>query len=321
VLFRSQAAESLNTTDDLPGVLKLTVENACRLFGTKMAMLRLYDPYGKRFLPERSVARGLPPELADLPRSLSAEPTPHTQMVMDRGWVVVPDLTAKTAEPLDRPFVELLAKLKARAFQAVALKAGHEPLGILYSIHAQPLHFSQELRSRAGDFAGDVASALKKALLLERVRRTKAAAEVVAEVTAAGYPDATSRQMIADQTREALGCSSIVLFESDADGLPIHPPTTSGVNRDVIEHPDEQKDYVLVERVLARDEPLIVPRVLEDDDFKHRRFVRLEGVRSCAAIPLKTADRTVGAMFVNYRRDHDFPREEEIGRASCRERV
>src|SRR5438034_4119390 len=224
---------------------------------------------------------------------------------MAEGWVAVADLHTGRPDWIDAAHEVMLKNTEARALQGMALKVGAEDLGVLYTIHDSPLNFSGDLGFRAAEFAANVAGALKKNILLERVTHTKAAAEVVAEVTAAGNPDLVrSLQMIAEQAKEALGCGSVVFFEhTDERGL-VHPATTAGVDRAVIEHPDEIKDYDLVLEAMTREEPWIVPRVMENDRFKDRRFVQKEFVRSSAAIPLKVGSRKVGVMFVNYRSDH-----------------
>jgi PAS domain S-box-containing protein len=310
------AAEALNQKEDVAEIVRCAVENACRLFNAKAAILFVYDAQGKAFLPERSASIGLAPRQWDELRESIRPPAVSStaKEVMNGNWIAVPDVFADPRRDwLDSHLMTLMTDINVRGFQGMALKVGAEDVGVLYTLHPMPLYFSEDLQMIAAEFADDVAWSFKKALLLDRVNRATKAAKIVADSVAKSYQHRKqSMQAIADAAKEALNCANVVLFEynADADEPLVHPATSSGVNRDVLEHPAEKKDYDLVMSILQRDEPRIVPKVLEDPDFQKRRFVEIVGVRSCAAVPLKAADRRVGAMFVNYQRDHDFSQED-----------
>ncbi|HYC92788.1 MAG TPA: GAF domain-containing protein [Thermoanaerobaculia bacterium] len=310
-----RADESLNQREGVAEIVRCAVENACRLFNAKIAILLVYDAQGDSFLPERSANVGLTSEQWDSMRdSIRPPSTSRTaKEVMSGNWIAVADVTAEPQRDWLDPQLVAVMKDAARGFQGMALKVGAENVGVLYTLHQMPLYFSEDLQLIASEFANDIAWALKKALLLETVSRTKAAAKVVAEAVAAGYQNREqSMTAIAEQVKEALNCANVVLFDFDATTNELsHPARSSaGVPREILEHPDEKKDYDLVMSILKRDEPRTVSKVLEDPDFQHRRFVEKAGIRSCAAVPLKAGDNRVGVMFVNYQRDHDFSQEE-----------
>jgi len=305
-----EAAETLTAIETVDGVVEQIVESARRAFEAQSAILWLYDR--NNCLPERSVMRGLSEAMWE---RLRKEPTVTATLdaAIDKASIIVADMNKETQyrRVLQPPTLELLSSIPASGFLAVALSVGDEHLGVLWTLHTQPLIFSEERLLIAEQFADHAAWSLKKARLLQRVTRAKAAAAVVSKL-ATDMPKRTeSLQMIAEQAMQAIGCDAVVLFENDEVGGIVHPAAAAGVlDPDGLRDPSEKKDYGLVESILARPAPRLVRRVLDEDDFKEKRFVEAEGIRSCAAVPLRAHDRAVGAMFVNYRVEHSFTSEE-----------
>src|SRR5205085_2149361 len=66
----------------------------------------------------------------------------------------------------------------------------------------------------------------------------------------------------------------------------------------------------IVRKVLRRTRPYAAEDIETDPIFRHSRFAREEGVRSCVAIPLVVRKQKVGMLFANYRSPHHFPKEE-----------
>jgi len=76
-------------------------------------------------------------------------------------------------------------------------------------------------------------------------------------------------------------------------------------------HANRASDSGIVRRMLDRDQPLFASRIEDHDDLMGD-FVIREGIRSCAALPLRAEDQKVGVMFLNYRHPHQFTHEEQL---------
>jgi len=66
----------------------------------------------------------------------------------------------------------------------------------------------------------------------------------------------------------------------------------------------------LVYKSLSQDGLEPIDDVQNHPDFRGKRFVQVERVRSCLVVPLGVAQKRVGVVFVNYRRAHRFEEDE-----------
>jgi PAS domain S-box-containing protein len=305
-----EAAESLAATEDFGSVLTEIVHSALRLFHASSAILWLSD--GETFLPERSVASGLPAATWERLQSRGPAAMGVTTETLLAGWFGVVDVTTVADAMVPEQMLDFLQSISARGYQSVPLSVGDEKLGVLYLLHEKPVPPGEDQQFIAEEFATHAAWSLKKARLLETVTKAKAAATVVAEAVAGGSSRTVyeTLDLIARHSLQALNCGAVVLFASH-DGEPVHPAATAGVrNRRAMEDEAETVDYDLVRRLLRSPQPEIVLNVKDHPDFMRRRFVRDEDIQSCAAIPLRAADGIVGVMFVNYRTPHRFTERE-----------
>lgn len=308
-----QAAEALaGATDDPQGVLKQIVRSARTVLQADSAVIWPYDDKSNSFLPDDWVGSNIPTGIRK--EFTKAEPrvggTAYT--VMRHKWIGVKDVEdVKKYEFLGESTRALLGHIGAQSFLGISLTVGDEVLGVLYINYNQPRSFSEEEQQTARTFANHAALALKKAKLLDEVRRAKRAAEALAKVSVLGDKEATLRR-VASETREVLDCDAVVLFEYDGVARKLHhPPHMVGVrNEAAASREDEVQRDSIVYTILEMTEPVMADDVYESELFNGKRFAREEGIRSCVGIPLRVGAQKVGVMFVNYRRPHHFTQEE-----------
>ena len=312
-----EAVDLLAGAGGTEDVLRQIAVSARRALEAEGSVLWLYDANarGEHFLPDRSVASGIDDAAWERFRNSGPRPRGTAYRVMGRGWIAVGDTEdAEESKPLGETTRRFLSEVGSRAFLGVALKAGQERLGALYALYDRPRVFEEEDEKRARTFANHAALTLKKAKLLDQLQKTKAAAKSVARLTVLGGRGGrqATLERIARETRQALDCGAVVLFEVDpATGRLNHPPTMVGVNHPERAYREEEiEDYGLVDEILERSTPLVVPRVPDDPLFQKTRFAREEEIKSCVAIPLQAPDRKVGVMFVNYRSFRRFTEED-----------
>jgi len=307
-----KAADALAEADDLAKVLKQIVESVREVLQADSAILWFYDAEAEAFILENSEAAGIEGEAWN--EFLRLEPHKHgtAHRVMEEAWVPVGDLgDQQQSQILGDRTRQLLHQIGAQGFQGIALRVGDEKLGVLYANYNRPCVFGDEKKEAALTFANHAALALKKAKLLDQLKRAKQAAAAVAKVMALGDRQATLGS-IARETMNAVGGDAVVLFEYDKTTQDvIHPPTMEGVtHREKALSSEEALDYKLVRKIIRRDEPYVVERISENEDFKHTRFARDEGTKSCVALPLQAGSDKMGVMFVNYRKHRRFTRDE-----------
>ena len=307
----SQAAQSMSKVSDLKQTLRTIVEEAAKMFEADFSTIWSYDSGRGQFLPEELVAVGYSEKEWQKFKEKEPQPGGWTYTALQEGWVSAPDLSNLEHTFLMESKREILKQYGIASFQAIALKVGDEPIGVLYVSYKQPRTFGEEDRRSLESFAAHAALALRNAKLLDQVSKAKTAARVVAQVTALGDHNATLNS-IAKGTLEAVRCDAVVLYVYDQVTNKLdHPPTMVGVR-----YQDRATRYrkvlldSIVYKMLESDEPYIVESITGDDLFKDSRFARDEGIESCMAITLKAAGQKVGMMFVNYHTPHRFTSEE-----------
>lgn len=306
-----QAAEAMAGALEPPQVLHNIVETAVTVLQARSATLWSYDSVREQFIPEELAAYGIPAEERESLRRKEPKTGGTAYTVMERGWVGVTHVSDRRYDFLRPSTVRLLLGLGAKSFQGAVLRVGDEKLGVLYVNYDHPRSFTADDRTTLVTFAYHAALSVKRARLLDQVRKAKKAAEVVARVTVLGKRQ-ESLQSVVRGAQEAVPCDAVVLYVYDqaADRLD-YPPTMVGVD-----FPDRATRFAAVERdsivyaMLRQPEAYLVETIAEDSPFRDTRFARDERIKSCAAIPLRLAGQTVGVMFVNYRAPHRFTSDE-----------
>jgi PAS domain S-box-containing protein len=306
-----QAAEAIAGALELPQILQQIVESACQVLEADSSAIWAFVTAGDQFIPEELVAHQIPKELLEQIRRKEPKRGGTADTVMERGWVGVVDILDRQYQFIGSSTMELLKNINAKSFQGIALKIGEERLGVLYVNYNVIKIFTEEDRKTLETFAYHAAMALKKARLLEQVRKAQETAKVVAEMTVLGDKKATLLS-VARGTQKTVECDAVVLFEYDQVNEKLeHPPVMVGVEfEDRASQNGEVVQGSIVYEMLQQDKPYIVEQISKDAFFKDRRFARDEGVQSCIAIPLKAEQQKVGVMFVNYRSLHRFTNHE-----------
>ncbi|HEV7683907.1 MAG TPA: GAF domain-containing protein [Pyrinomonadaceae bacterium] len=306
-----RAATAMAGAFDLKQVLQTIVVQAREMLGADSSSFWSYDHAQDKFIPEEMVAAGIPQ--AEMKRFRREAPRPGrtAYTVLRKNWIGVPDVSSTKPKFIGPTTRALLQRMEVTSFQGIALKAGGEPVGVLYVNYKHPRTFGQADRAALENFAAYAALSLKRARLDNQVRNEKRNVETVTNLMALGDRDATLRSVIKG-TSTVLKCDAVTLYAYDhARKRFDYPPKIDGIwkPRGVTQREDLPADSI-VYTILRRNKPYIAERVRDNKLFKGREFVEREGIESCAAIPLRAAGEKVGVMFVNYRSRHRFTREE-----------
>ncbi len=306
-----QAAEKLASVAEVQEVLKQIVQSARQVLQASSTVIWSYDADRKVFLPAELVANGVNPKTLDRFREDDPRPGGTGTLVIEKGYLAVNNVESEEHNYLNTPARGLRREIGVKSFQGIALQVDGQPLGVLYANYEHTYGFDEEDKAILEAFAYHAALALKKARLLQQVRRSHDTAQVLARVSV--VEDLQHMlQAVAEGTRDAVGCEvvTVFVFNPTANKLK-HPPTMAGVR-----YPDrasllqEVARDSIVYKMLARETPCIVEMTGKDPLFRDLRFVKDEGIESCVAFPLQAADTRVGVMFVNYRSRHRFTSDE-----------
>ena len=144
-----------------------------------------------------------------------------------------------------------------------------------------------------------------------------------AELSAQGLREVL--RQVARSARSVLGADLVDVYQYiEADDRYIMPPILEGERRDPFVPKDQIFADDVVVRVVKGREPIYNPDAqtepflsgpftVERPERPDKRFVVREGILSSAAVPLKAAGETVGALFVNYRTQQAFTSEQRGG--------
>jgi GAF domain-containing protein/anti-sigma regulatory factor (Ser/Thr protein kinase) len=312
------AAKAMARASGLDQVLQTITEKAKTLFEADSTAIWPYDNGLGKFIPNQLVATGIPDSVLRTFKKIEPAEGGITYTIFGSELVYVSDVASPDAEFIRPEIYDLLRGADIRSFQGITLKAGEEPVGVLYVSYRECRIFSEEDGRRLRNFATHAALALKKARLLDQVEKAKEAAYRVARVTALGAGDLKhTLHLIAQETQKLLNCGAVVLYVYDeVTGKLDHPPTMLGV-----EHPDRASRfrevapdslvYKVVEKFEKEDEPYVVESPSDNDLFRASRFAQDEKIQTCVAVPLKAKAQRVGVMFVNYRSPHRLLSDEE----------
>jgi PAS domain S-box-containing protein len=311
----SEAVDTLASGDGATDVLNRIAAATTRVLEADGAVLWIYDQERDSFLPDRSVADSVEPEVWESFRAKGPRKRGTAYNVLKRDRIEVEDVHYIADGELGKATRDFLTAGRYWSLLGVALKVGRESLGVLYALYHHPRSFDVEAKETARTFANHAALALKKAKLLEQVQRARLSAEGITRLTSLGDKSSHSAtlQSVASATLRALECGAVVLFEY-VNGKLIHPPALEGLQQpEKAKNLDEQNDYELVYKVLESPEPWIVDDVPGHDAFQKTRFSREEKIASCVALPLEAPEGRVGVMFVNYRIRRTFTQDEITG--------
>jgi GAF domain-containing protein len=301
------AAQAMEQETTVQGVLRQIVIGAQQVMQSDYAMLWPYDAERKVFFPGELVAEGVHEDWLERYRQLDPTTGQVSRMVLERGYVEVPDL----ADPSVRMRPEsrqLLNELGIGAFQGIRLTAAGQSIGVLFINHAAQHPFTAREKVALEDYAGLAALALHKARLLEQVMHKRETAQVIAQVSTLGNLNDTL-QSVVDGARQVLRCDNATVYAYDEERRRFIKATGSGcVFADSMRPPEDLRAPSAIWSVLDRDEGdyLLVEDIAAHPEMRAGRFVKAEGVQATLALNLRAHSRRVGVMFINFCNKHRF---------------
>ncbi|RME51174.1 MAG: GAF domain-containing protein [Caldilineae bacterium] len=304
------AAEQLAGVADVQEVLQQIVRSARKVLDADSTVIWSYDSLRGTFLPDELTADGISQDLLNRFREDEPRPRGTAEAVMERGYLAVPDVQDPQYAFLGPVGHGLRGAIGAKAFQGITLAVGNEKLGVLYANYSRPRLFTPEDKITLQSFAHHAALTLKKARLLEQVRKARDTAGAVANVIGQEELDGTL-QSIVRGIPEVLNCDSVTLHRYNAAKKRFEfPPAMWGVKYQEVILQAGPKDRMLVlEKMLAHGE-MCVAENAPDDPIISGSFVKREGIQSAVGVPLTASGQTVGILFVNYCTRHRFTGDE-----------
>lgn len=308
-----KAGEALAGALDLKPTLLLVVDGVQAVFNTPMVALWPYEAVQQHFDLESGVVKGIPEDDRHL---ISWRPRPGgiVATVMERGYIFVPDVQDPTVNFISKRRRAYYQKNKISCLAGIRLRAGDENVGILlvYFTEKRPFGPDQEITLRA--FANQAALAIKKARIIDASQRRLEFMEKATGFMTLRKSFTEFGQELANGLMQVLGCDCITLYTYDdsrqqLSGVPIaaglrFPNGVSRLGR------VEEDSVVWRIFEFEKGEAHFAPDAAHDPVMR-REFVPREGVVSSAGLPLIAGDRKVGILFLNYRRPHQFPPDEQ----------
>ncbi|MFN8594969.1 MAG: GAF domain-containing protein [Anaerolineae bacterium] len=217
----------------------------------------------------------------------------------------------KTFEFTDQDTLEFLQAQNVRSSIGFPLSAGRDIVGVLYINYQRPHTFGQDEFQTIGRLAQYAGTAIQRANVYGEIRALHQAGHALTGQT---EMRAVLNKLV-EYGHEVLGADLITVFpyHAGADEFEL-PPVVSGValKPDQLLPPQIKSDDT-VRRIVteksahfsrdAQIDPLLAG---SDPALRESRFVSREQIVSAAAIPLRTNDDVVGALFFNYRTRQRF---------------
>lgn len=273
-----------------------------------------------------AVATGLPDDYMHEVILRLDEPNVGSRVFQTGETTVVKDIASDERWQ----YKEQAAAVGLKSAIVVPLRADEEIIGVLDVYTYEAREFSDLEKNLIEDLASRViTNAVQSARLFEQ---TTIRAEILekihqigkrilsAELSTRGLEEVLTQ--IARSAKDTLGADLVDVYQYiEAEDRYVLPPILEGDRRDptVVKSKIYEDDVVV--KVIEEGNSLYSPDAQAETvltsaftvvrpDSPDKRFVVREGIFSSAAIPLKTAGETVGAMFVNYRTRQDFPDEQ-----------
>ncbi len=237
------------------------------------------------------------------------------------GWIIErrqPVVVDDLSQPQDFVVLPHLREMEVKTMMGVPMfRAGQDaPIGAMLVFSSLDRHFTADEKELLDLLSKETAIALERFAGTERAESLRAAAREVAKVMVLGDRDLKETlDAVVNGIGATSGCDAVTLYACDPQtGRIDRAPSMYGVR-----YPQEVSVAAnilaadsLVYKALHTSQPEAIEDITRDRDFAGKRFVERESIRSCLVVPLAVAHKTVGVIFVNYRRPHRFE-EEEIG--------
>jgi GAF domain-containing protein len=303
-----RAVDSLYAGLEPLEVSQRIVDNARELTGADYALIWPYDPEQKRFFPDQLVGSGISQETLTGFREREPAFGQTTRRVLDRTYVPVENILASRANFLGPRTRTSLRELGIVSFQGVRLGANAEPVGVLFVDYAKQRSFSDEDEQLLRAFADRAAVALRRARLLDQLRRISDSTGLVVDAIAKEDLVDTLKT-VAEHTQRLLNADAVTIYSYDAVMQRFGDWWLIGADRKSARPPEYNSKHSAKDVMLnGADWHMLA----EGDDVNHPfllgNFVEQEQIRSAMGIKLTAGGYTVGVMFINYRTRHRFSR-------------
>lgn len=305
-----QLARGTALRETLDGVARQAME----LGRADMVVIIPYAAQGERLLVADAVCRGnrTRPELTEetRPGGVSAR-----LLRSRKGYLWVPDL--QKAPHLSSAF---LRREGVCSFLAVRLDAGERPVGLLFLDYREARQQPEGI-DNIRTLASHAAVAIERARLVERLDSQLGVLRGLLQVVQKMTSDFHYRDVLDLLARAAVGslkADMVVLYPYDVRHGVVESPLTAGdIRYPELVDPCPGGSKERVRRLIEQGKPIFAPEV-EKEEALRGDFSAREGVRSAAFLPLPTCSdpeagefSRLGGMFLNYRKYHDFSREEQ----------
>lgn len=310
-----RAAEALAGAAGPHEVLTRIVQSARQVLQADSAVILSYDAALDRFILESSAAEGIPDDVWEWFRNEVPQRGKTAFNVMKRGWVGIEDLDRKQkTDFLGGNTRRLLNEIRARGFQATALAAGEERLGVLYMIYNRPRRLSEDERRTAQTFANHAALALRQARLSSEREKRLLEQEVLVELSKELLRRPQLRDTLetaVNAAKEALGADLVNIVLEDQSGAMVFAAQLGWVGVEagktrVTGGVDSMTGYTIREK-----KPVRVDDYKHEKRFKVHSLVRLNKLASGMSVPMLSGDEAVGTIAVHTRKPHCYSDAEE----------
>jgi GAF domain-containing protein len=201
------------------------------------------------------------------------------------------------------------------AFLSVPLISAGELIGVI-NIHHKAQHAHSQEEVALVTFLGEqLGGAISKTSLAERseraTKRMEALAGLAEKINEKNYLDRilqTIAEMVADKLDSPV--CSIMLVDEDRKELTVSAARCS--SEDYLHRLPIKVDESLIGRVVREGQPIIIPNVLEEKQYRYPELARKTGLASLLSVPMTTRDLVIGTINIYTREVHEFT-EEEVG--------
>ncbi len=215
-----------------------------------------------------------------------------------------------------------LLELWFRSMIGVPLKLENRVIGVLYLNDDKPRHFTETEQVLLATLAGQAAIAIQNARRFEQLVMLHQTSQSLLALESQQSTHDVLRA-IAEDSLSALRADLVDIYEyqQEQNRFINLPQVTAGERRggfvgtqkvyedDAIFQLIKKSEAVYIQDA-RRYPPFVATHRLEFENQPKRRFVFREKVLSCAVVPLRVEDETVGLLFVNYRTAQEFTAEE-----------
>jgi signal transduction protein with GAF and PtsI domain len=244
----------------------------------------------------------------------------HIRMKMGEGitgWVAqnksVVALGANAAADSRFKSFQKLPEDTYQAFLSVPLVTAGELIGVI-NIHHQSKHPHTQDEVALVSFMGEqMGGAIAKSRLAERseraTRRLEALAGLAEGVNEKNYLDRilqTIAEMLADKLDSPV--CSVMLVDEERQELNISAARCS--SEDYLHRMPLKIEESLIGRVVRERQPIMIPNVLEEKQYRYPELARKTGLASLLSVPMFTRDTVIGTINIYTREVHQFAEDE-----------